>query len=188
MANIRQKKRTQRLRIPKTSKKRAIQQKKVSLRLPDILAEEWQKDETVSENYKRFGLTAKFDVNFKGGEQEKSSGQPREKQIIRQARVVKDANGKILEILDDLTNDSDSLTEGVKESSKVVAELQSQAQVAEVSKQRFASSNERQWVEALIQKHGDDYEAMFKDKKLNVRQQSIGDIRRRINRWKETNP
>ena len=38
----------------------------------------------------------------------------------------------------------------------------------------------------LIEKHGENYAAMTRDRKLNPMQQTAGDLRRRINKWKKT--
>ncbi|KIW00295.1 uncharacterized protein PV09_08185 [Verruconis gallopava] len=52
------------------------------------------------------------------------------------------------------------------------------------SKPRGQSEREQEWIARLVEKHGDDYKAMFWDKELNVMQQSEGDIKRRVKKWK----
>lgn len=50
---------------------------------------------------------------------------------------------------------------------------------------RTQSKREEDWIEALVDKYGEDYGKMFRDRKLNVWQQSEGDIRRRVKKWRE---
>jgi nucleolar protein 16 len=50
---------------------------------------------------------------------------------------------------------------------------------------RGQSKGEEQWIVDLVEKHGDDYKAMFWDRKLNPMQQSLGDIRKRVKKYKE---
>ncbi|KAF2432363.1 nucleolar protein 16 [Tothia fuscella] len=52
-------------------------------------------------------------------------------------------------------------------------------------KPRAQSSREEEWIEELVGKYGDDYGKMFRDRKLNVWQQSEGDIRKRVKKWRE---
>jgi nucleolar protein 16 len=49
---------------------------------------------------------------------------------------------------------------------------------------RTQSGFEKQWIEKLIEKHEDDYEAMFWDKKLNVYQQTAAQLKRKIAQYK----
>jgi nucleolar protein 16 len=57
-----------------------------------------------------------------------------------------------------------------------------------VKRPRQQSEREVEWVARLVEKHGDDYGAMFRDRNLNPMQQSVGDIRRRILKWKSKHP
>jgi nucleolar protein 16 len=46
------------------------------------------------------------------------------------------------------------------------------------------SRREEEWIEALVEKYGDDYGKMFRDRKLNIWQQSEGDIKKRVKVWR----
>lgn len=70
----------------------------------------------------------------------------------------------------------------------IVRQLELQAAQEEEAvkkrKPRSQSTREQEWVERLINKHGDNIQAMVRDRKLNPMQQTEGDIRRRIRKWK----
>ena len=70
------------------------------------------------------------------------------------------------------------------DASLVTAELERQAQCEMPSRGRKQSAREREWVERLVEKHGDDHAKMARDMRLNPMQQSEGDIKRRVKRWK----
>jgi nucleolar protein 16 len=53
-----------------------------------------------------------------------------------------------------------------------------------VKRLRQQSEREVEWISRLVEEHGDDYAAMFRDRSLNPMQQSIGDIRKRILKWR----
>ena len=67
----------------------------------------------------------------------------------------------------------------------VVRELEEMAQRTTGPASRKQSKAEEAWIEGLVNKYGDDYRSMFWDRKLNPMQQSEGDIRRRISKWRE---
>ncbi|KAL8730924.1 MAG: hypothetical protein Q9166_003714 [cf. Caloplaca sp. 2 TL-2023] len=67
----------------------------------------------------------------------------------------------------------------------MVKELVKQASVTGGKRVRKQSRREEEWVERLVERYGDDVEAMVRDRKLNSMQQSKGDIRRRIGMWRE---
>jgi nucleolar protein 16 len=74
--------------------------------------------------------------------------------------------------------------------SVIVQQLERQAdqegKTVRAKKPRFQSTREGEWAQRLIEKHGDDFTAMARDRKLNPMQQSGGDLRRRINKWKKS--
>lgn len=97
--------------------------------------------------------------------------------------------------LNDPLNDlSDDEAEGnitsTAPATSIVQQLERQADlegvVSKAKKPRHQSTREQDWIARLVEKYGDDYTAMARDRKLNPMQQSEGDLRRRINKWKKT--
>ena len=66
----------------------------------------------------------------------------------------------------------------------VTRQLEEYAASGERRAPRGQSTREEDWIEKLVEKHGDDYKAMFWDKQLNPMQQSEGDLKRRVKKWK----
>lgn len=74
--------------------------------------------------------------------------------------------------------------------SEVIKRLERQADAEGVTvkakKPRHQSKREDEWITRLTEKHGENFTAMARDRKLNPMQQTEGDLRRRINKWKKT--
>ncbi|KAK0664013.1 ribosome biogenesis protein Nop16 [Cercophora samala] len=185
-----------------------------------IIAQNWDKKQTLSQNYTRFGLVAKLGKTTGGtAPNDKSklrtdvqdplavqsysnSGSLR----VREVKVERDPDtGKILRILKDTNPLNDPLNEfesGDEESagnknkkeyeewgglagetyekSEVLKALEREANREVVAKPRHQSDREREWLERLVQKHGEDVGAMARDMKLNPMQQTPGDLKRRL--------
>ncbi|KAK1453963.1 ribosome biogenesis protein Nop16 [Colletotrichum paranaense] len=191
----------------------------------DIIAKNWNKKETLTQNYRRLGLTARL-KSATGGtektlaqlEQEKTASSSTaakrdpfaisttEEAVFEEARVERDADGKIIKIhyasankrpnplndpLNALEEGSDDEEEneeewgGIDDESRpeVIRLLEKEAALPEIKKPRHISQQEKEWLERLIAKHGDDYDAMVRDRKLNPMQQTKGDITRRVKRF-----
>lgn len=76
---------------------------------------------------------------------------------------------------------------GIKETgeeTEVVKTLIEEARNPAEKKPRYQSEREREWLESLIAKYGDDTAAMARDRKLNPMQQTAADISRRIKKSK----
>lgn len=92
--------------------------------------------------------------------------------------------------LDDLSDhEAETGSTQKNPASAIVQKLEQQAdkegQSAHLRKPRHQSQREDEWVSRLIEKHGDDLTAMVRDRKLNPMQQTEGDLRRRIRKWKQ---
>lgn len=66
----------------------------------------------------------------------------------------------------------------------VIPELERLAERPSAPVVRKQSLREEEWIRALVERYGDDYRMMFWDRRLNPMQQSEGDIKRRVLRWK----
>ncbi|KAH6686350.1 Nop16-like protein [Plectosphaerella plurivora] len=187
-----------------------------------IIAQNWDKNETLTQNYRRIGLTSRLKTPSGGIEKfvhptSKPVKQTRldplgiksiERAVVTSARVERDANGKIIKIhmpetsgrreranpLNDPLRQFDSDSEGEEDDEEewggveeneedkpeVLRLLEEEAARPELKKPRHQSEQEMEWLEKLVKRHGDNYEAMAWDRKLNPMQQTAGDIRRRM--------
>lgn len=75
----------------------------------------------------------------------------------------------------------------IGESRGVVAQLEAETKRlgAGVKRPKGQSQFEAEWVQRLVERWGDDVGKMARDRKMNPWQQSEGDLRRRIRRWRE---
>ncbi|KAI5924786.1 ribosome biogenesis protein Nop16 [Camillea tinctor] len=185
-----------------------------------IVARNWSKKETTTQNYRRLGLVSRLRAPTGGVEPVRSSSSaskpaapfaiaPVSGAVVREARVERDASGKIVRILsadasgkhkarpnplnDPLVAlDSDSEAEewgGIRDAEQaendIVRQLEAEAARPVEKRPRAQSAREVAWLRALVQAHGeDDVRAMARDRRLNPMQQTEADIARRIRKWK----
>jgi len=65
----------------------------------------------------------------------------------------------------------------------LITQLTAAAAIPGAKKPRKQSEREADWCQALVEKHGRDYGAMARDTKLNIMQQSVGDLKRRVDKY-----
>jgi len=199
--------------------------------------------ETLTQNYRRLGLTSKVN-NSAGGTQKPFSAisdDPTEphpvarntlgiesklptKIDISEVKIQRDpTTGKIVQVLDggvaasrnplsDPLNameeaedegegwagfvNEHGLVEGAEqlsmrkngdgeEATEVIRRLEEEAAQPRVKRKRNQSEREAEWVQRLVDRHGDNFGAMSRDAKLNPMQQSAGDIKKRVKKWKD---
>ncbi|KAI4164317.1 MAG: hypothetical protein LQ342_001963 [Letrouitia transgressa] len=216
--------------IPKVKQK--PKNKRLNIKSNPIVAANWSKSLTLSQNYHRLGLTSK--LNARAGGVEPSTPLPsydsRPKKsdslsivnpkattlIPETVKIVRDPDtGAIIQVLhdgvvdtepskkrkplnDSLSSDDEALlsqhdlrplypsTEKKERHEGIISELEKQVMAGETKKRpRKQSTREEAWIERLIKKYGDDVNGMVRDRKLNPMQQSEGDLRKRVRRWKE---
>lgn len=132
---------------------------------------------------------------------------------IRTVRVERDADGRITRVLhrhnplndplneieesdgddgddggnskgDEWAGVEDDAQDGSRET-KVVDLLEEEANRPTEKHKRHQSEREREWIEKLVAKHGDDTAAMARDPKLNPMQQTESNIRKKLAIYKE---
>ena len=103
-------------------------------------------------------------------------------------RIIRSEQERLNPLNDPLNGISDNeefiKSRGVR-SKGIVGELEEQAAMEAKPRPREQSSREQEWIARLLEMYGDDYGTMVRDRKLNPYQQTEGDIRRRIKKWKE---
>lgn len=112
-----------------------------------------------------------------------------EEEIEVGGRKIKRSN-PLNDPLAELSEDEEAGTASQRANAKsaIVQQLERQAaqegRAVKAKKPRHQSQREEEWIKRLIERHGENYSAMARDRKLNPMQQSEGDLKRRIRKWK----
>ncbi|KAL6902507.1 ribosome biogenesis protein Nop16 [Trichoderma evansii] len=194
-----------------------------------VIAKNWDKKETLAQNYRRLGLLARLKTPTGGTEKllSKTSSQDEtaaaalraaksdpfaissiaELGALSEAKVERDSEGNIVRVisrranpLNDPLNEHDTDSEAEDEyadaeewgginddgvgTTDVVKSLIEEAKNPAAPKIRYQSEGEREWLEKLVAKHGDDTRAMARDIKLNPMQQTASNIAKRLKKFK----
>ncbi|RPA81915.1 hypothetical protein BJ508DRAFT_361534 [Ascobolus immersus RN42] len=180
--------------------------KKVSIVGSETVKNAWDKELTLAQNYKKLGLRSRLNPRTGGIEKtlsktvRQSSPAPAPKPVKvklapGEARIVRDPEtnailrieyGKSAE--DQLDGEDDEEMNEVEEEKEevtdVVKKLEEEASWG-VKRERLQSEREEDWIARLVNKYGDDYVKMSRDMKLNPFQQTPGDLRKRVTKWKK---
>ena len=209
--------------IPRASLK--PKSKKLPIKSSPLIAAQWNKHLTLSQNYRNLGLSSKLNSRSGGTEVKASknfdstnsrqgqdrfavgASKPAAAMGLKTARVVRDAEGRILEVIhedadsnplvhidhaDDIEPSPPTQVQNNHDrNSGVVPALEAAvlAELAEVrarKKPRKQSEREQEWIEALVARYGDDVRGMSRDRRLNPNQQTEADIRRRVGVWRKS--
>lgn len=155
-----------------------------------VVAAHWDKNLTLSQNYKKLGLTAKLQKPAGGVEKDvrvndEIASQPIKRSTIKEAKIVQNEDGSTQIVYP--SEDEDEVWTGFngEHKSEIIDQLKEYAAHG-ITKPRHQSEREQEWIADLVAKHGDDYKAMQWDRKLNVFQKSAGDLKRRIFKWQKS--
>ncbi|WFD23392.1 non-specific serine/threonine protein kinase [Malassezia equina] len=175
---------------------------------PDVLRDNWDPKLTVRQNYAKLGLVPNMgqqtggldrDDPYRQAAMNEHPSVPENKSKIGMARVIRDENGKVVDIVEYESDEDESKTtpwgEQLNQDDEV-ADLKllvprlNEGQEGETVKalekiaaenkpvERFASVAEHEWLVQLIEAHGSDYKAMSLDRKRNIWQKTAGEIKR----------
>jgi len=199
--------------VKKNTRRTKDKQRNINVYSNPIIAKNWDKSLTLQQNYKRLGLRAKLG-HMAGGVEKKveSLTELRNKKKNKdkddivtidkiehtddpskipegEARIIRDPEtNEVLKVIYGTMKAEDEESDEDKVDNSVIKQLEEYAeQHSKVKKERHLSDRESDWLKSLYEKYGDDYEKMKWDKKLNIHQQSAGDLKRRINKWKKGN-
>lgn len=108
--------------------------------------------------------------------------------VVRSGEQAKNDN-PLNDPLNDLEMETEQGPTEQKTQTEVVAALEKEAAeeaalLEKKRKPRSQSGREEEWIESLMAKYGDDVSKMVRDRKLNPMQQTEGDLKRRIKKWK----
>lgn len=189
--------------VKKATRRVKDKQREVNIASNPIIQANWDHSLTLVQNYKKLGLKVKLGTPAGGVE---PSLEPRKKIPVGsgskkvepigetedeipegEARIIRDEDGEVVKVIYGKKKISQNDTQSQEPKTEVIRQLEEFANSRVVKTERKQSEREESWLESLYKKHGDDYAAMMWDKKLNIYQQSSGDLRRRILKWKKKN-
>ncbi|KAL1924571.1 uncharacterized protein VTP21DRAFT_4225 [Calcarisporiella thermophila] len=170
--------------------------KKVDIKSNDIIRKNWDKTQTLRQNYERLGLMSRLNGLSGGREinEPPKAEELTEEDIKKLAKTLgpehgiiqRDEEGNIVNVIIGEAQDPDAIfdaePEKVEAKTDVVRALEERASNA-VKTERHQSEGEQKWVQSLIDKYGDDYEAMFRDIKMNKYQQTASQLRKRCEKY-----
>ncbi|GJJ75747.1 nucleolar protein 16 [Entomortierella parvispora] len=170
--------------------------RKVNVTGNKIIRDNWDKKATLRQNYARLGLLTSLNGVTGGIEvkdedelmdnEQKSLEELAESLTAEQGIIQRDDAGNIVNVIvgkvkskEELAEIMERDVEPVKAKTDVVRALEAQA--ANILKvERYQSEGELVWAAKLVEKYGDDYEKMFRDRKLNPNQQTPAQIKKKI--------
>lgn len=198
--------------VRKNTRKTKDRQRNVNIHSNPIIAANWDKSLTLQQNYKRLQLRSKLGTFAGGTEKEvvtlskkradKANADNERRPSISTIEQTDDPSkipeGEARMIRDPETNEVIKIIYGTMKvstdksgkeyKSEVIEKLEEYARNnAKIKKERKPSERESEWLQSLYEKYKDDYSKMFWDKKLNVYQQSAGELKKRILKWKAAN-
>ncbi|KAJ2083627.1 Nucleolar protein 16 [Coemansia sp. RSA 988] len=196
------------LRNPKlkVTRKRANKARTKKYTGHPLLREHWDNSLTVSQNYRNLGLVSRLN-GVSGGtvknvipshqerpdstEETSELSEKQLKQSIPQGYglIERDEEGRVINVVlaDDLGDplDSDFEVENTPAKKEGARLLEQYVAEHDERTERWMSVGERQLLQRYVDKHGNDYNAMFWDKQLNRQQLTKRQLQKKIERHLE---
>lgn len=109
--------------------------------------------------------------------------------MIYSDRKANPLNDPLNDVEDDEGMDDGEEFEGFeggneKEENEIIKKLEEQASMRKEKTKRKQSEREREWIDRLVGRWGENYGKMARDRRLNPMQQTEPDIRRRVEKWR----
>ncbi|ORX63167.1 hypothetical protein DM01DRAFT_1331243 [Hesseltinella vesiculosa] len=197
----------------KNTRRTGDKAKRMSFQNNAYLKAHWDKKQTLKQNYKRLGLSTRLNGKATGGEEKLYADRPDEapqdttepvelaelteediekvKQTLRpgEGLIQRDDEGNIIRIITGEKMDHNEILDApvvpVEAKTDFVRGLEAQAANVGPKAKVHVSSSESAWLDKLVAKHGDDYQAMFWDKELNINQLTVAKLKKRITQYQK---
>lgn len=191
--------------VRKVTRRTKDKRRDIPIKLNPLIAERWNPKLTLTQNYRRLGLQARLGGPRGGEEKQVETWQQQRERLAREAaakitpadieqtddpakipigeaRIIRDDDGKVIKVVHgtmqpNASNDDDNELEVIREFKKMATEHAMRKRV------KHMTPREIEFIKDLVDKHGDDYEAMKWDKKLNPMQQLAGELRKKVKHW-----
>ncbi|KAG1142237.1 hypothetical protein G6F37_007552 [Rhizopus arrhizus] len=172
-----------------------------------IIKANWDKKLTLRQNYAKLGLLTSLNGQTGGSEKKMPEESVAEQEPIDlkelteeeieklkktlgpgEGIIQRDDEGNVVRVIVGEAKSHDEIldaeVEPVEAKTDVVRQLEEQAANA-FHREKYQSGFETHWIQKLIDKHGDDYKAMFWDKELNVNQHTAAQLKKKCEKYLE---
>jgi len=106
--------------------------------------------------------------------------------------IERDEKGNVIDVIIGRSREEeeeevfDTEIDPVPAKTDIIKALEAQATKVFGKYEKYQSEGEKQFIEELIQKYGDDYDAMFRDIKLNIYQHTAAQLKKKCQRYLKT--
>ncbi|KAI9269271.1 ribosome biogenesis protein Nop16 [Phascolomyces articulosus] len=199
----------------KNTRRTADKRHKYKIQGNAIIKQNWDKKQTLIQNYKRLGLMTS--LNGKAGGIEKLYPDPKPEDCMDQEEdgqeerelteediaklettlkpgeglIQRDDEGNVIRVIVGRQKTHDEILEEepepVEAKTDVVRQLEEQARNAHKNV-KYQSTYQQHWIAQLMDKHGDDYKAMFWDTELNQNQMTANQLKKKCAQFLKQNP
>ncbi|KAI9496438.1 ribosome biogenesis protein Nop16 [Zychaea mexicana] len=201
----------------KNTRRTADKRKKYNIQGNAIIKHNWDKKQTLIQNYKRLGLMTSLNGKAGGVEklypdakpehpsEDQEEGEEQEEKELTEEDVARlekslkpgegiiqrDDEGNVIRVIVGRQKTHDEILEEepepVEAKTDVVRQLEEQARNAHKNV-KYQSMYQQHWVARLITKYGDDYRAMFRDEDLNQNQLTENQLKKKCSQFLKQNP